>query len=1040
MNTHSKAYVTKLSSGTILALLAFSGFLFLIPITGSVSAANASLPTVGVTGNNPIAGGAISQLFTLKIGNPTSNQFTITGFTMLVPSGWTITDTSATCTTGGYLLTCSVSSSGDSETWSVSQFQIGTAAGIPPGASDSVSFHATAATGVYPFSSTFTSKVQDASSVTFYNGPSFSVLVIDPSTLVQLTVTPGGSNTLAQYTAGTAPYTASAKVTCTMSANCPSGLEAGVPVAWTATYPATATYSFTPASVATGSSGTAATSFQPSDSAVAPNNVGAITATIGSCTLLGCTATSGAITTIAGPPSKLAWYLSAAAFPSTHYVTAFGTTINLGTGGAAFTGATIAHAALTVSVTDAFFNPETFGAGGVTFAASQGVTLTALTGGGLFDTTNLPDQISCTAAACSGAPWSIAGSSATVPYNYYQSGNYGTIGVLSATITGTYGGSPFSTSGSSGNIVTSTFTTGIQWAASSTLVGKAPGNVALNIAAGSKVSVWETLPVVQADVPVTLYLDNAVSFEAVGGTPGTYGMTSILPTVFSGSLQSITLDTNSSGMVQASFTVDTVAGSQAQFVANVAAPIDGAATNTLGNNTESATVTTVAGSAASFVIITYFYADNQGAPPVPVFNDATSYAVPGSALYVDATLSDAYGNPITLASNANTIQVNLASSAGTLSATSVYITATHSDTGKSFGAVVWTLPSTTGSVTISATAVVNGVQVSAKTPISIVSKTPSIFVNTPVATSGTVYSSSNTVVFGGNASISMGYPAINDPITTTGADQISSVCYSISTVSSACTVIAPGASVTWSAAVGLTNGLHTVVFNATDVNGNTVTAGAINVLVDNAAPTVAFTTPTGTLVTYSSPVTATITVPEGDLNFTSVVATANGTALASSQVKVTPATNTLGSSTTYTVTITGLAAGTEVLGLSATSLAGLTGVASTITVTVQVNIATSVIITTAAYGTLGSFNGISASATNTWSASQNLVVFAVWKNSVGQTVAVTDGGLTLAAGASGSAFAPLAGALPSGTYTVSVFAITTANTPVSSTTSITASQ
>ena len=210
-------------------------------------------------------------------------------------------------------------------------------------------------------------------------------------------------------------------------------------------------------------------------------------------------------------------------------------------------------------------------------------------------------------------------------------------------------------------------------------------------------------------------------------------------------------------------------------------------------------------------------------------------------------------------------------------------------------------------------------------------------------------------------------------------------------------------------------------------------------MTDTAAPTVAFTTASGATVNYSSPVTATITVPEGDLNATSVVASLNGTTLASSAVTIT-GTNNLGHSVTYTVSITGLAAGSDTVGLSASSLAGLTGTATTITVTVQVAFATSVIITSASYGTLGSFNGISVTATNTWSTSQNLVVFAVWKNSAGQTAAVTTGGLTLAAGASGTTFTPLAGGLPSGSYTVSVFVITTANSPVSSPSSITATQ
>jgi hypothetical protein len=103
--------------------------------------------------------------------------------------------------------------------------------------------------------------------------------------------------------------------------------------------------------------------------------------------------------------------------------------------------------------------------------------------------------------------------------------------------------------------------------------------------------------------------------------------------------------------------------------------------------------------------------------------------------------------------------------------------------------------------------------------------------------------------------------------------------------------------------------------------------------------------------------------------------------------------------------------------------------------------AQSVSITSAAKGTLGAFTGISVSATNLWTSGQNLVVFAVFKNSAGQTVAVATGGLTLGAGASGTAFATssdLSG-LPSGSYTVSVFIITTSNNPVSSSTSISVS-
>jgi len=473
----------------------------------------------------------------------------------------------------------------------------------------------------------------------------------------------------------------------------------------------------------------------------------------------------------------------------------------------------------------------------------------------------------------------------------------------------------------------------------------------------------------------------------------------------------------------------------AYFQANVLAPINGAPTNMLGNSTDSFSATTVAGAIGQFVIISYFYVDN--APPPPVFNGPTTHSVPGGTLYVDVSLADAYGNPVTLAAYANTIQVNLAATEGTLSVTSAYITAGHSDTGTSFGAVVWTMPSATGSSTLTASGVVNGKAIVNTEAVTIVSPLPALFVISPAPTSGTLYSSTTAIIFSGNASISNGYPATNDPVTSSGADVIESVCWTVAGVSNGCTPISQTASTTWSASVNLAAGLHTVQFNATDAEGNTAISPTYNVVVDTTTPTVTFSTANGADLTNGAPATATVVVAEGDLNATSVVATVNGTALAASHVTVSGS-NNLGTSVTYTVTISGLPSGTDNLGLSATSFAGLTGTATGITVNVVVPFAQSVVINSATQGTLGSYSGISVSATNLWSTSQSLVAFAVFKNGAGQTVAVATGGLTLASGASGSTFAPLASPLPPGTYTVNVFVITTANQGVSSTTTISA--
>jgi len=265
---------------------------------------------------------------------------------------------------------------------------------------------------------------------------------------------------------------------------------------------------------------------------------------------------------------------------------------------------------------------------------------------------------------------------------------------------------------------------------------------------------------------------------------------------------------------------------------------------------------------------------------------------------------------------------------------------------------------------------------------------------------------------------------------------MSTVTYSVNKGAATAATIVTGSGtgkVTWSAGVFFAAGLNNITFTATDSKSNTVTSATFKVLVDSVGPTVKFVTKTGASLTFGQSVTATVVETMGDLNGTSVVATKNGTAIASSNVAVT-GTNNLGKNTTYSVSISGLPSGTWVLGLSAKDLAGNTGTATSITVTVSVPFAASVTINSAAAGTLGSFSGITVSATNLWGSTQNLVVFAVWKNSAGQTVAVTTGGLTLAAGATGSAFAPLASPLPSGAYSVSVFVITTGNNPVSSTT------
>jgi hypothetical protein len=615
-------------------------------------------------------------------------------------------------------------------------------------------------------------------------------------------------------------------------------------------------------------------------------------------------------------------------------------------------------------------------------------------------------------------------------------------------VTGTYNAAAFAGTGQTTQLITSTFATAVN---APVPVVIAPTGVTLpNVPAGDKVNVTATPtpPATcggacppQAGVPIQLYLDQANSFESVAAAMD-YGAHSMLAVGFSNGALSTTENTNANGQASDLFTLDTCAngpncptGADAFFQANVTRITDTSPPNSLGISGDSAGVVTIANVPFTFTVLAY-YATGPACPAPHTLCTPATHAATAGPLYLDAIISDKYGN-LAVNTAITQIQVTLAASCGSgcpLSATTVYIPSGASDTYSTFGAITWTMPSMVGTVTLTASGVLSGVQkTSAPLSIGVVSPLPTLAVTSPVPQNGVIFSSTPSVIFNGQANTSIGYAA-----TGPEAQHIVSVTYKVDSGAVQTAPISAAYDVNFAVAASFTAGLHHITFNATDSLGNSVTGQTYSVLVDTAAPTVGFTTKTGASVGAGQAVNATITVAEGDLNATSVVATLNGTAIASSSVVVTGA-NTLGSSVTYTVKITGLTAGHDVLGLSASSLAGLTGTATAITVTVTVPFSQSVVISSATYGTLGSFTGISVSATNVWSSSQSLVVFAVWKNSAGQTVAVTTGGLTLAAGASGTTFAPLASALPSGSYSVSVFVITTANLPVSSPTSITAS-
>jgi hypothetical protein len=1000
LNTLTNAYVKKFSSGTILALLAVSGLLFLIPVTTPVFASNASPPTITVTSSNPVFGGASSTIG-LTVSNPSGNQYTVTGVSIAVPSGWTVTGT----TGGGFLTSNSHSATG--ATWTVSTFFVGTGAGIPPGLTDSFTFTATSATGTYPFNGVFTSKIQDASNVNFYNGPSFSVQVIDPSTVVSIAVIANGGNTATSYTAGTAAYTVTATVT---AAEAQSGLtivwsDAGTGATPTLAYPSHFGSATSSTAAATSTTSTATTTYQPSEDA---GQTGIPVATIGTCSAAGCTATSGStITTVAGTPATVTVTACGGAgltqCSSTHtvYVTQFGTPTYAG--GAADT-TEIAAGGITGAVADAFANPVT---SGISFAAGQNCLVTTF--GGTFD---VASTASSTDTLAGGGAGCTAAGAITSAHNYFQPGVYGTTTFVQITMTGTYNLATFTASGKSQTISTSSFDTTAVLGTPGLSTSVAAGNIAAGTAAGvvATIKLTYTLANPQAGVPVTFIGVNTTtylgSFVGGKGTSVHHG----LVVDFANITVSTTI-TSGVATATATFTVDTTATDAVTFEAEFANPITGTPSNIIGPSAATGAFTTIAGPPAKLLVKTYF--------DIALANPTTKTAA-GQTDYLNVLLTDFWGN--SAINNGGQLQIALSaspSSAGTFSATSVYISQFASDTHGSFGTIDFAIASAAalGTVTITASGFFSG-----SGTLTVVSPNPTITVNSPPGTIGhTVYSNVPGVGFSGTAAVSAGvFPA----------PTIASVSFQVD----GGTATTAAGTTAWSFGATMSNGLHTISIYATDSNGLNSAINKTVVLVDTTAPTI--TAPTTLAYGAGTPIVFTIADTEGDLNAASVTATSNSSATLTTTVT---GTNNPGAPVTYMASVAGLPATTGhwSLTLNAKDWAG--NVATPVTVVVQVTVAQAqslVVSGTPTSGKVGNYEGVSVTYTNEWSTSQNVVAFGVWKNSLGQTIYISAGSANMATGASQSFFLPEVG-LASGTYTVNVFVWTTSNVAVSVTTPVT---
>jgi hypothetical protein len=1021
--------------------------LFLVPIAVPAHATNPNPYTLTATSGNPMLGNTPGDALAFTLTNPTSNTYAITIFLLNAPTGFTIASpwtSPAGCTVaaGGVSVTCGT---------------IGSPLNIVPGGSLAFSGTVTApaptGSNVYPQTYSWASEVQDQSSVGYSPGPSLSTMTMDPHTAITVT-----DFTQTTFIAGSPALTMTATVT---QPGGQTAAQAGLPIVWTITggngcytlptSSCAATYTgglpsiATPSSTNGGTPNTATTTFTPSNEA---NDHAHVTATVGTSTCGTCSgATTSVLTTAAGSPASVVWTRnSGTAFGSSKTIYISGTQACGVAGTVCFANPTFTGhvqsaeyvsgaAGFAVAAADGFGNTYASGIG----LPSSGplITISSATGVGVFDAGGAAGltQISTIPACTGNIVCTTSTGSGYVALNYFQTYTYGTTGVLAAAINGMYNSNPFSVSGLSGTILTGTEATAITAAAT-------PANAA-NVApvVGTQDTYTVTLTgSTQPGVPVTMDLC-AHHIAACSTTPHAYGTTAGQG-AFSNGAETITVNTagptgTGAGTAAAKYTVDQTSGVSVDLNATIPQTPLGAGntpgTGALSTATAGPTLVgpTVPGAPAKLSIALYF--DHGMVNAV-----GTKLATGVTPVFVCANLADQYGNTAINSLGAQ-ISVTMTATSGSFTTSTPYIAANAVGTcsGGSFGVDQWNLPTNLAvgsSLSITATATLSSsTPATTTTTLAIVSQLPTInVVPKPKAFTGWIYSNTGAVTFTTSANVSQGL---------SGAVTIATLAYKVN--SNTWQLAAhPGANVNTGIVTALffSLGTSTVEFNATDNTatplGNTVVSPTFSVLVDTSAPTITATTAAGASLTNGAPVVFSVVDTEGDLNATSLTANYNGTAVSASAITVT-GTNNPGHSVTYTVSVGGLPTGHWSVTLGGKDYAGNTATSVSVLVHVIVPFAQSVVVSgTPAKATIGGFTGIQATYTNNWNTAQTLVVFAVWTGT-GGTQCVGTGGLTLAAGASGTAFAPCSSPPPAGTYTVNVFVITTSNQPVSVKTTIT---
>ena len=550
-------------------------------------------------------------------------------------------------------------------------------------------------------------------SITSSSLPSSGTLSSDIT--VQITYSNGATQTLSvpvyetdavsyEITAPTTTLTAGKVYTFTVSVVGPSGVSvSGVPAYLSQSPKHVGTIS--PSSVITSSSGAA---FSVNDTVAGSVT---ITASGGEPYSFTATGPSGAsytteeslvlpstetITVVAAPPTKVAvalpWDVQ-------------GYSVDYATNASTYNFAKINYPNITL--TDAYGNPYMIGNTTVTLSATSGkLLITSANNGSPISPVdrykNWPAYIYVSGNMSSTLTFKVVipkGYSyvSSVSFGFEPASTYGAMAQITAVLNGTY-------SGTSNKVITSTFQKHSQppiiyYKGSQQSSG-------FNAIAGKTITAVVKVNPVQAGVPVNF---------------------TITPSTVSASPMTGIAYTNKSGYAVFTFS-DTVAGDQFSVEDYLFQPLTSNPAHNESLSAPSPTVTIIAGPPAALVVT---------APSL-----TNNYISPLGSTLINVSLADQYGNPTTNTLGA-AIQIQLSTSAGSLSASTVYILQNKPDTYSSGYLVYFTAPNATGPVTITATSVQPGIS-PGKLKLYVVTKYPMLGVISPA--NGSVVTTQNITV------------------------------------------------------------------------------------------------------------------------------------------------------------------------------------------------------------------------------------------------------------------------------------------------------